>query len=45
MNKQPYTPPKLEEYQYTTITGFSFPVGSDLLDPMNDFLETPSEEQ
>jgi hypothetical protein len=43
--KQPYAPPKLEAYQYSLTTGFSFPVGSDALEPLNDFLETPTEEQ
>ena len=46
MKKQPYEPPKLEEYQYTLVTaGFSFPIGTDTLDPMTDFLENPTEAQ
>ncbi len=45
MNTQPYIPPQLEEYQYGQITaGFSFPIGSDTLDPMNDFLEFTEEQ-
>jgi hypothetical protein len=44
--KTPYQPPKLEPHQYNSITaGFSFPIGSDSLEPMNDFLETPTEQQ
>ncbi|MEY4530885.1 MAG: hypothetical protein RLZZ156_1606 [Deinococcota bacterium] len=46
MNRQRYEPPKLDEFQYTQITaGFSFPIGTDALDPMNDFLETTVEEK
>jgi hypothetical protein len=43
--KQPYQPPKLEPFQYKQITaGISFPIGTNSLEPMNDFLELPEEQ-
>jgi hypothetical protein len=40
MKKQRYEPPKLEQFQFGQITaGVSLPIGTNSLDPMNDFLE------
>jgi hypothetical protein len=45
MKKQPYEPPKLEQFQFGQITaGVSFPIGTNSLDPMNDFLEMTEEQ-
>ena len=45
MNKQRYEPPKLEEFQYGQITaGISLPIGTNSLDPMNDFLEVTEQQ-
>ncbi len=45
MKKQPYEPPKLEEYHYSSLIGISLPIGTSTLDPMTDFLENPTEAQ
>jgi hypothetical protein len=40
MKKQPYEPPKLEQFQFGQImAGFSFPVGTDSLEPVKDLLK------
>ena len=45
MKRQRYEPPKLEEFQYSKITaGISLPIGTNSLDPMNDFLEIAEEQ-